>query len=66
METIIQREELKPPAPLYVRPRIEREVHERVKAHAHTNKIGISDTYRKLIESASKSPAENQQLSQFP
>lgn len=66
METIIQKEELKPPAPLYVRPRIEREVHEMVKTHAHTNKIGVSNAYRKLIESASKSPAENPQLSQFP
>ena len=55
METIIHTEEQKPPVPPYVRPRIEREVHEKVKVHAHTNKIGVTDAYRTLIESASKS-----------
>jgi len=52
MKTISQRKELKPPLPLYVRPRIEREVHERVKAHARANKKEVSEAYKSLIESA--------------
>lgn len=55
METISRRKELKPPLPLYVRPRIEREVHVRVKAHARANKTGVSEAYRSLIESALRS-----------
>jgi len=54
METISQKKELKPPVPLYVRPKIEREVHERVKAYAHTHKTGVSEAYRSLIDSALK------------
>jgi len=65
METISQRKELKPPAPLYVRPKIEREVHMMVKAHAHANKTGVSEAYRSLIESALRSQAESPQLNQF-
>ena len=55
MKTISRRKELKPPLPLYVRPRIEREVHVRVKAHARANKTGVSEAYRSLIESALRS-----------
>jgi len=55
METINRRKELKPLIPLYVRPRIEREVHVKVKAHAHAKKMGVSDAYRSLIESALRS-----------
>lgn len=55
IKTISRRKELKPPVPLYVRPRIEREVHVKVKAHAHTNKTGVSQAYRSLIESALRS-----------
>jgi hypothetical protein len=55
METISQRKELKPQVPLYVRPRIEREIHMRVKAYAHANKTGVSEAYRSLIELALRS-----------
>jgi len=55
METISQRKKLKPQVPLYVRPRIEREIHAKVKAHAHANKTGVSEAYRSLIESALRS-----------
>ncbi len=55
MEMISRRKELKPSVPLYVRPRIERDVHVRVKAHAHENKTGVSEAYRSLIESALRS-----------
>jgi len=55
MKTISQRKELKPPVPLYVRPKIEREVHLKVKAHARANKTGVQEAYRSLIESALRS-----------
>lgn len=51
METIRLREELKPPISLYVRPKIERTVHVKVKAHAHKNNMAVSDAYKNLIES---------------
>jgi hypothetical protein len=34
-----------------VRPKIERAVHVKVKAHAHENNMDVSDAYRSLIES---------------
>jgi hypothetical protein len=54
MEPIRLREELKPPISLYVRPKIERTVHVKVKAHAHENNMGVSDAYKSLIESVLK------------
>jgi len=51
MEMISLREELKPPISLYVRPKIERVIHMKVKAHAHENNVSVSDAYKRLIES---------------
>ncbi len=55
METISRRKELKPQVSPYVRPRIERDIHMRVKAYARANKTGVSEAYRSLIESALRS-----------
>jgi hypothetical protein len=51
METMRLREESKPPISLYVRPKIERAVHMKVKTYAHENNMNISDAYKSLIES---------------
>jgi hypothetical protein len=51
METIRLKEELKPLISLYVRPKIERTIHMKVKAYAHENNMNVSDAYRSLIES---------------
>ncbi|UCE15582.1 MAG: hypothetical protein JSV12_06825 [Candidatus Bathyarchaeota archaeon] len=55
IKIISKRKKLEPLIPLYVRPKIEREVHVKVKAHAHANKTEVSNAYRSLIESALKS-----------
>jgi len=51
-------EELRPPISLCVKPKIERTVHVKFKAHAHENNMDISDAYTSLSNTCQSLPVK--------